>query len=448
MKKILLFVLAIALVAVPIAACAPAVPSTISGTVAGVNESAVLVDANGSEYTFALPATVPIAGGPIESFDKITITYTGELTNPQIMSVAVFKVEPTPTPEPTAQPDPEPTFIPGPVNKFEGTVLFFDNNEIELITPQSRSASSGMTDNWKSISFFGTLDQWDSVTVGDDVTVEYTGDINETPMIQTVTVTKVNTAQFDMIVTVFSVEAQFNYKKEGVTYFTGGIMAMIPNGNSYAFEIDSALTQFPDGTRYANIAKGQTYQIKYLGDLNFLPVISSMSLVVTPTPAPTHDPLVDKKLGGTVTAYSKGRSLQIQTAKGNYYSFRITGETNIDGKYRLEEGVYVNVVYDGYASNMPDAKKITTTAPIPPSPVLRKMSGTMSDISGIYFVFTNGANGAQYNVDFNSSHCDIQGEPYEDGNCDIYYYRENGTNPIVATKVVMGRLQLQIKDSD
>ncbi|MDD3920735.1 MAG: hypothetical protein PHO41_06175, partial [Eubacteriales bacterium] len=84
------------------------------------------------------------------------------------------------------------------------------------------------------------------------------------------------------------------------------------------------------------------------------------------------------------------------TSRSKSYSFKISGDTRVTGKYDLAAGVRVTVYYDGYASKTPLAKAIYVYAPADPNPTptskpsTKTASGTVASFGGMYLSLTSG----------------------------------------------------------
>lgn len=216
--------------------------------------------------------------------------------------------------------------------------------------------------------------------------------------------------------------------------FTGDIVQVKGNtfiaksGNiGYDFVMDPS-TAISGG----DLKPGAVCEITFKGVLEDSPVAISIDIL---SPAPEEeDPLINKTLKGEVIALSRG-SFKIVTSKGKHFKFIRTSDTEYTGKYDLEVGCRVQVTYDGYASDAPDAKivKVIEKAPAPvPEPTSEPVKkytveGSINATNGIWIILDDGET---YEV--NSAHCKIHNpELCQIGNIGTFKYYFSGSKRIV-----------------
>ena len=204
------------------------------------------------------------------------------------------------------------------------------------------------------------------VNVGDEVIVEYTGDVLNAPV-----ATSIALAQPD----------EANKMTGTVLTVTGNVVFLqVSTTAAYGFTYDAKTTYtFVGMPTNPPVAAGDTVTVTYSGD----PAVAAYAVnfevktfgagrgtasIVTPAPASggstDPDSLIDKTLNGTVTELTS-KKMTIRTSKGKSYTFKRVKTTQYTGKYKLEKGATVKVRYDGYASKRPDAKEIRVTAAAP-----------------------------------------------------------------------------------
>lgn len=355
-----------------------------------------------------------------------------------VVTPAPMTVEPDPTTQPTVEPN----------KTYEGTVLYFDSTQLELFQKDNSGSFAMTADKWPTITFFGDDTIWGAVTLGDDISVTYTGELSDTPEVVKIDVLKVNTDLFTIPVTVSSIEPKYIDPKNA-NHYSGGIYGTLADSEEDYFLIDSNESQFTVGLSYEDMQVGQTYLVTYRGDKAELATVKTIANVPAPTPAPA--PLANKSLMGTVTAYKEGKSFTVVTQKSNSYSFRITGDTNITGKHSMGEGVYIKVSYSGNASDMPDAVKITVVSNRPPVVKVRGIIQSLPDLTLINpdYVMTVKIGRKTYNVDFDPSHCQMRGDdPEVMASVVIQFYAVDGLNPIIAQIITVSTVRPPDPDPD
>ncbi len=224
--------------------------------------------------------------------------------------------------------------------------------------------------------------------VGDEVEVTYSGNLLDTPEATKITVLSSGTKVKAVTGTVMQHTEQ-------------SVFVQISSVNIFGFIIDRN-TAFKG---LSNVLKtGNKVNVSYSGDLSNAPlatVIETIEVSADPEPAPEKDP-VDKTLIGTVTDLTSKR-VTLYSDSGHTYSFQRDGSTLVTGNYALEYGSRIRVLYDGYASNAPLARRIDVLAPPDPTPpdptpyvpTTYTINGTIAMTAGNALV-VDADNGAQY----------------------------------------------------
>lgn len=238
-----------------------------------------------------------------------------------------------------------------------GTVVSVAENEIVI-----------NMDNGNTLTFLLSNIVSVDVVAGDQVSIDYSGNILESPEVVNITVTTKVATQVSGSVT------QHDDK---------GLYIKTATGNVYGF----LLTDKTVVSGKANkITTDAVVNVTYTGDLLTHPIVTAVEIV---KPGTDKDPLVNKTLDGIVTQLSS-KSVHIHTNAGHNYKFQRVTTTEYEGKYPLEVGAKIKVTYDGYASKAPEAKIIKVLAPPDPTPpgpktykatgVIQAMAGNMIDI--------------------------------------------------------------------
>lgn len=290
----------------------------------------------------------------------------------------------------------------------EGTVLAFENGQLKLRL---------LNGNVVTLA----CDTEEEIVPGDSVELTYAGDLLNAPYIVKLEVTE-PAGLFSGTVTAH------DNRSVTVKAANGSTLVFALTGNTVIAGADTAIKNHAQVT------------VTYSGSLTG--TVSAFEVYID-VPGEEMDPsLIDKTLSGTVTKLT-GSLLSIKTNKGKKYSFKITRDTEENGKYELKVNCTVTVRYDGYASNTPDAKEITVTkaAPKPtpkptkePTPKTKKVSGTITAVCGVWITLDDGH---VYTV--NSSYTKIKNADLcEIGNwADLTYYKDGSDR--ICTKATFSR---------
>ena len=254
----------------------------------------------------------------------------------------------------------------------EGTVLAMAPNDMTV------NLKNGDTINF----MLNNIAETDAM-VGDEVMIEYSGDLLNRPEAVTVTVTEKSPAQ-TLTGTVFQ------HDKES-------IFVQISSQQVFGFVLNKD-TLVEGAADY--VVVGDTVMLTYDGDLYDTP--TAVRIIITEankdrtdaTAAPTDDP-TNKTLDGVVKSVT-GSKLTILTSRSKTYTFKIDSTTRITGKYALVAGARVTAYYDGYASKSPLAKAVNVYAPPDPNPTptptpyTKTANGYVDSFGGMYLSLTSG----------------------------------------------------------
>ena len=194
------------------------------------------------------------------------------------------------------------------------------------------------------------------VRAGDIVDIQYTGDLADVPAAVSVTLVQAAVVETQISGTVS-------------VYDKTSVFVQADGGIVYGFVID-ANTKF---TGESNALKsGNSVTVTYTGDLSNAPLATTIyTSAVSSQPekkgssgsdSSDSDSLKNKRLSGIVDALAPNY-VTIMTSTGHTFTFGITGDTSISQYYVLEIGAKIRVTYDGYASDSPNAKKISVLEP-------------------------------------------------------------------------------------
>lgn len=188
------------------------------------------------------------------------------------------------------------------------------------------------------------------------------------------------------------------------------------------------------------LAVGQTVNVTYSESVQFVTVVDiATAIEITGTAKDSNVEVnvddkkeekdtTNKKLTGTVTKLTDSK-VTIKTSKGKTWSFRLNKYTSYSGKYDFEVGCTVNVTYDGYASNVPAAKKINITKGASHEPETHKTTGYCTFLEGMAIGLDNGFQG-----DILTAKQSGNGYRGEGTKCTVTYYVDNyGYN--IVTKI-------------
>ena len=319
----------------------------------------------------------------------------------------------TADPAPTEIP-PEPTATPEPKKTVSGTVISVAPNDIII------NIGNGSTINFTLSNLPDA-----GVRVGDEVIIDYEGDVLDSPEATKITITKeavTNTLSGTvMVVTEDSVFIQISSKE------TFGFV--LTSQTQFSFAGDPVTPP---------LAVGDQVSITYDGELLNSPTATEI-LVLSAVPDRGNSggsskgddsDQVNKHLTGYVTDMGSDW-VTIRTDKNRTWKFYITHHTKITGSYTMEVGAKIRVTYDGYASDSPDAKEIRVVAPRDPTPTpkpteKKTTSGRVVSWGGMWLQLDTG-----FGCD--TTYASISGDGVVDYRADVTYYEDNGV--AYATKI-------------
>lgn len=282
-------------------------------------------------------------------------TTTGCAEDQKIEEVVDFLLPITMATDGTPLMLPQTTLTPESANvagTVDGTVVSLTDNEIVI-----------NMDNGNTLTFLLSNIVSVDVVTGDKVSIDYSGDILESPEAVSITVTTKVGTQVSGSVTQHDNKA---------------VYVKTATGNVYGFLLSDKTVVSGKAT---TITTDAVVKVTYTGDLVKHPLATAVEIV---KPGTEKDPLVNKTLDGLVTKLSS-KSVSIHTNAGHNYKFARVDSTEYEGKYKLEVGAKIKVTYDGYASKGPDAKIIKVLAPpdpTPPGPTTHKVTGYISEMAG------------------------------------------------------------------
>lgn len=229
--------------------------------------------------------------------------------------------------------------------KVTGTVVDVQPN---LITVQ--------LENSNTLQFMLSSMHDSGTKAGDTVEITYSGNPLDAPEALTITILSSAPAATTVSGTVFRYTAQ-------------SVFVQTAGSNIFGFVIDQN-TAF--GGQSAKLKTGNAVTVTYTGELSNSPLATIIeTTAVSSDPEPTAKPVdpepVNKSLKGLVTNLTTKR-VTIYTDTGHTYTFQRDGSTTVTGDYMLEYGARIRVLYDGYASQSPFAKRIDVIAPPDPTP--------------------------------------------------------------------------------
>lgn len=282
-------------------------------------------------------------------------TTTGSGPDQQIEEIVDYLLPITTAVDGTPLMLPQTTMTPDSFNAVgtvEGTVVSLGDNAIII-----------NMDNGNTLSFVLSNIVTVDVMPGDQVSIDYSGDILDTPEAVTVTVTAKVAAQISGVVT------QHDAKMVYVKTATGNVFAFLLTDKTLVSGKATVITTNAE------------VKVTYTGDILTHPVVTAIEIVKAGS---DNDPLVNKTLDGRVTQLTT-KTVYIHTNSGHTYKFQRVSSTEYLGKYPLEVGAKIRVTYDGYASKAPDAKIINVLAPpdpTPPGPKTYKATGYIEAMDG------------------------------------------------------------------
>ena len=282
---------------------------------------------------------------------------------------------------PTAS-TPLPVVIEGSV---QGTVVDIQSNTLVL-----------QLQNSNTLQFLLSTITTPNANVGDVVEIAYSGNILDEPEAVTITVITAAPEQSDAPTTSVSGTVMQHTKQS--------VFVKTSSTNVFGFLIDGNTAFKGQST---TLKSGNQVTVTYTGDLANAPLATVIETTsVTPEAEPTAQPEpvdpTDKTLKGTVTNLAT-KSVSVYTDTGHSYTFVRDGSTIVTGNYMLEYGCRIRVLYDGYASNSPLARRIDVLAPPDPTPpeptpytpVKRTINGYISMTAGNALV-VEADNGSEY----------------------------------------------------
>ena len=260
----------------------------------------------------------------------------------------------------------------------EGTVLAIAPNDITINMK-----------NGNTINFMMNYISETEAVVGDEVKVEYSGDILNRPEAVTVTVTEKSPAQ-TLSGTVFLHDQSSVYVEISSQQVFGFVLnkdTVINGAADYVVTGDAVMLTYD----------GDLYDTPTAVQITITDAVKNRSEQAQPTKA-TAKPAADatnKTLDGVVKSVSATK-LTMLTSRSKSYSFKINGDTRVTGNYALAAGARVTVYYDGYAAKSPLAKAIYVYAPADPNPTAtpkpatKTASGYVDSFGGMYLSLTSG----------------------------------------------------------
>ena len=326
-----------------------------------------------------------------------------------------------PAPEPTPAPTetPAPTAVPPTTRTVSGTVVSVDSNDLIL------NVGNGTT-----ISFLLSHIADAGVRAGDEVMIEYEGDILSGPQVRSITITKA---------------ALSNIISGTVMTISGNqVFVQITSGEAFAFTVNSA-TEYAFAGDPVNppVAVGDSVSVSYSGNLMSNAVATEIQVNAL---APNRSSSSNRSSSGSskddsdqtnkhLTGYVVDMGsdfVKIRTDNNRTWTFRVNKHTQETGSYTLEVGSKIRVTYDGYASNSPAAKTIKVISPRPATPTPQpgtkhKTSGWVTSWGGMYMTLDTG-----FGCD--TTYATRSGSGGVGSYVDITYYNEGGM--AYATKIV------------
>ncbi len=295
-----------------------------------------------------------------------------------------------------------------------GTVLSVSSNDI-MIKMENGNVFNFIMDN-----ITDTIAQ-----VGDEVVIEYEGDILNYPQATSITVTKVYP------VTTISGKV---LQHDATTIF---IEISSTEALGFWLTKDTVITGLSD-----LVMVGDTVTITYDGDILEGATAKQIEITAMENTKRANDikepeNTENKTLSGEVVQLTS-KMIKIKTSSKHSYSFKITKSTSINKKKgKLEVGCRVRVTYDGYASKSPNAKEIKVTKKYEPTPtkkpvVLKTVTGTVKSFGGMWLELKNG-----YGFDVTYAKYAGNGKRVPGEKAKVTFYTQGGIN--YAVKVVFSK---------
>lgn len=277
---------------------------------------------------------------------------------------------------------PLPVVIAGSV---KGTVVDIQPNTLVL-----------QLENNNTLQFLLSTIATPDANVGDVVEIAYSGNILDDPEAVTISVITAAPEETDAPATSVSGSVMQHTKNS--------VFVMTTSNNVFGFIIDGNTAFKGQST---SLKSGNQVTVTYTGDLANAPLATVIETTsVNPdaerTAKPEPEEPVDKTLKGTVTSLTTKR-VSLYSDTGHSYTFQRDGSTIVTGNYMLEYGCRIRVLYDGYASQEPLARRIDVLAPPDPTPpeptpykpVKRTINGYVSMTAGNALV-VEADNGNEY----------------------------------------------------
>ena len=326
---------------------------------------------------------------------------------------------PAPEPVATEAPAPEPTAAPEPPKQVSGTVISTAPNDIII------NVGNGTTINFTLSNLPDS-----GVRIGDEVTVDYDGDILDSPEATKITIIK---------------EAVTNTLTGTVMMVTAdSVFVQISSMETFGFILTANTTfSFAADPVTPPLAVGDQITITYDGDLLNSPTATDITVLVAvpdrgssggSSGGSSHKDDGDqtnKHLTGYVTDMGSDW-VKMRTDKNRTWKFYIGRHTKETGSYTLEVGAKIRVTYDGYASDSPEAKEIRVVAPRDPTPTpkpphKKTISGRVVSWGGQWLELDNG-----FGCD--TTYATISGDGTVDARADITYYLDD-SGTATATRI-------------
>ena len=276
-----------------------------------------------------------------------------------------------------------------------------------------------------SLVMFLNLD----IKSGEVVDISYYGDLNDWPV------------ALSIVKSAKAPAATANQISGTVYAFTNNsVYVSTESGMVYGFMVNSATKYSGQATA---LKEGNSVVVTYTGaDLATNVTATEINTTAVSADKPKKssgqssgsDSLENKRLTGYVTAYSD-YDISMRTGSGHEFMFRITSLTSIYGHYTLGIGSRVRIVYDGYASDSPVAKKIEvySDSDPDPAPTRQVMEGYLLSYGGSSILIDTDS-GNQHSFAVTSSTKFVGGGQAGSPVRITYYGSEDGDK--VATKVV------------
>lgn len=285
-----------------------------------------------------------------------------------------------------------------PSGKVEGaTVVSAQDGEMIVNTADGKTLQF-------DLSMFSEMD----IKAGDVVDISYYGDLTDWPLALTVEKSAAAAAASASATQVSGTVYSYTNTSVYVSTDSGMVYGFVVNadtkftGQSATLKAGNSVTVTYTGTDLAsNVVAATIETTNVVAGKDKNPSGGSSSGGSSSGSGSTS--LENKRLTGYVTYYN-GNQLSMQTGSGHEFTFRITSFTSIYGHHNLGIGSRVRVVYDGYASDSPAAKKIEVYSGEDPNPTPNRhtMNGYLISYSGTSILIDT-ASGNQHDFTITSS---------------------------------------------